>query len=216
MRVVATPVNGGVAHSDSLLCESGSGTTTGIPAGTYNVTVDLVAGAGELSATQRFTNVTIRDRTNTPLGALEFVVSTRGGFSLRLDSSANGGNCAGAPGAYIVDVRVQLFSANAACVPTSFAISDGAMQRGGAYVVSNTCQEAWGACIENDQRLSVVDLSAGSYSLVAVGVEQDANGARHDCYFGTGTLVVPGGDLVDDQGTITIVLDANNTNCLAP
>jgi len=165
-------------------CEGSPGTTQ-VPAGVYDITIELHAADGTTLATARDqTGVGIvagRVKTLTPI---TFAANTKGSLAISLATSATT-NCqpVGANGAGITGTTITLQIVGDGCAPVTFARSVGGTQRG-TYTVDCSSPLVT-TCIEKNETLTTT-LAAGKYLIHVRG----KIGAL-DCWQRDDTLDVP-------------------------
>ena len=169
VRVTATPQDGGFATPESFGCDAGTGTSTPIDSGVYNVEIVLVtSGNRELTTPELRQSVAITTGQNTDLGSFDFEVVPRGEVQFYIDAQAPSGNCdlEANNGAEISEFFIEVRDANGTCVPTTIDIGDGA-NPGGTY--NSDCTGTRYGCIYTDQKVSIPNVPAGTASLNIVG-----------------------------------------------
>jgi len=207
MRVLITPAIGGFADIDIFNCDVGQVTTRPFDANTYNVRLELSAAAGLLAEAVVINDVVLPQGGNTDLGEFVFEVPIQGSFKFLIDADALGLNCDAAPGGGgINNVTFALRDASNQCVGT-FDIAAGATQPAGTYV--SDCVTAFG-CIENDQEITVSDLTSGPYRLT---ITADKGGLP--CYSRSPQFDVPGNNLTTDLMTQFLISDSSVIGCSA-
>jgi hypothetical protein len=213
--VTWTPTSGGPSDQNFFDCHSGTGMTA-VPVGNYTVQIDLKAGPNQVQSTVTKNNVAVTAGTDTPLGDVSFTVSRKGGFKFKLDvSTTSGTNCdpegGNPPGAGITSMQITL-TKGGTCVPGSFMVEAGAMGDPAQTIDAACPGGGTGACIENDQQVTVMGLDAGDYVMTIEGLE-----AANNCYKVISNISVAGGDVIKDQNTISIGADPNaSMNCMLP
>jgi hypothetical protein len=202
VRVSMTPSAGGFAVIDALSCNSGMGTTRPLDAGTYNVTMELRGTAGLLSQTATMNNVDVVAGGDTPLGNIVFEVLAQGNFEFDVDTSATGLNCDSDmnDGAGITDVLFELRDSSNQCVNVAMDIAAGAAEPAGTY--NTDCATMYGACIENDQTITVTGVPSGAYQLT---IRAWKGGL--ECWMRAPQFNVPGNDLSFLLGRQELMLD---------
>jgi hypothetical protein len=150
---------------DSFSCNNSPTTSRALDPGTYDVTLELHAGATTLATVPEQRGIVIVDGMTTPLAPVTFVVDASGSLVVSLASPPATTNC-GAPsmmGAGIDGVTITLTQAGGGCAPVTFVHT-----KNGAplppYTVSCS-SPAVAACIESDETLTVPTLASGPYTI---------------------------------------------------
>jgi hypothetical protein len=151
--------------ADSFSCNNSPSTSRVLDPGTYDVTLELHAGANTIATVPEQPGIVIVDGMTTPLAPVTFVVDARGSLVLSLAAPPATTNC-GAPsamGAGIDGVTITLTQAGGGCAPVTFVHT-----KNGAplppYTVSCS-SPAVAACIESDETLTVPTLASGPYTI---------------------------------------------------
>jgi hypothetical protein len=208
--VSIVPVVGGPGFVDSMPCAAGTGTTMPRPPQAYFVDIELRTQSGKLlHKLPRRANVDLPEGGPTALEPAAFAVSRTGSLVFRVDvPGATGPNCAdeAMSGAGVATTRIELRDAGGTCRPTAFAI-----EGGGA--IAGDCPTVAVPCVENDKKITVTDLPAGTWKLVLEGYE---DGIATPCYLGTASVPTVGGGLTTDVGALGMLLDQANMACAMP
>jgi hypothetical protein len=209
VAVNALPEGAGSGIPLAFPCGDGSGTVQ-LDSGTYQLRIELRAGAGVLDGPITMNGVEITQDQTTDLGSIGFEVPTTGGFSFLLDTPPLGSNCDQAEGD-LTEVIFELRDATDTCVPATFEIAAGAASSAGTYQAD--CTGAGFGCIDNDQMITAIGVDSGPHGLVMRG----AKGGVPDCYRRDAQIIIPGNDLVRNLPAQQLML-ASTPECdpLAP
>ena len=162
-----------------------SPSTTQLPAGTYDIVIELHAADGtRLATAPDQAGVTIVAGQLTQLTPVTFAANTQGRLVISLATAATT-NCqpTGMTGAGITGITITLVINGDGCAPVTFIRSLGTTQRG-TYTV-NCSSPLVTTCIEKDEILAT-DLAAQGYTIHVRG----KIGAV-DCWRGDDILEVP-------------------------
>jgi hypothetical protein len=203
VRVTATPVEGGSATIESFTCTSGSGTSSSIAPGTYDIAIDLRASGNRslLSAPLEVEDVDISLGQASPIGQFEFDVVAAGSFRFTITAEGEAQNC---PDAEIVAVEFELADDDGNCVEAQFDIAAGASQPARTYTTSCTAPAPLGFCIERDQLVSVASTRSGAHSLAISGQKA----GPLDCWLRSPDFTIPGNNLDFDLMQQLLTLEA--------
>jgi hypothetical protein len=170
------------ASTEVFSCNSAMATSleTFTP-GTYDLTFELGGNSGVIGTAPAAVAVEITSGGTVTVDPIVFAVDATGKLELFLNSGVAGGNCAA--GANINNFTITLTHTGAACEPVTFDISNGPPS---SYGPADCANPPLSACIDNNQKLSVPSLPAGSYK---VEVKGKIGGV--DCFTNTQTIVVP-------------------------
>jgi hypothetical protein len=195
-NLVVTLVKQGEAGGTTEVfgCSNLMGTTRPIEIGTYALTFTLRGPDGDVATAPAVGGIEVTRDSNTPLAnPIEFEVLARGDLTFTIDATATGDNCGlmammGAEIDLVDGITIELFK-GATCVPATYTLTNGppAMYTGTCPTPTN------GACVENDQMISVTGLVSGSYRLQITGRYLGTA-----CWTGERTFRVP-----TDDGTVT-------------
>lgn len=190
VSISAFPEGAGSGVPLAFPCSDGQASPR-LGTGTYQLRIELRAGAGVLDGPITLNGIEITQDQETALGQIDFEVPTTGGFSFLLDTPPLGSNCDASEGD-LTSVLFELRDDADACVPTTFEIGDGAEQTGGTY--QSDCQGASFGCIDNDQEITVSGAASGPHTLRITG----AKGGVESCYSRNAQITIPGNDLIRD------------------
>jgi hypothetical protein len=152
---------------DAWSCTSMMGTTRALEPGRYDVRAS-VTGGGTLDGPIVIRDLDVRPGQTTTVPPIAFDVEPSGTLVFRMTTQTTGNCDGGAMGAQITATRLELRDSAGTCVPTTFAISAGATQPAGTY--ASDCAAATYACIDGDQDVTAMMVSAGQHSMVLTGL----------------------------------------------
>jgi hypothetical protein len=211
VRLIATPSAGGSGQIDAFSCDSGMGTSRAIPAGNYNVTVELRVSSGSLASPVNVNGVDVNAGSDTALDPISFSVTPSGNFTFMVGTEASGNNCDSPPtGGGISEISIELRDKAGACMAATFDIAAGAGQPAGTY--TTTCPAgasfsiASGCGVEKDQLITVTGVSSGAHSMVIT-----ANKEGTTCWRRSPQFIVPANNLTEELGTQVLMLDSTPT-----
>jgi hypothetical protein len=211
--VTGVPIDGAVGFNEVFTCSTGSGTSTAVVAGTYNLTIDLrtTGSVSLLAAPVTISSVVITSGGSTAAGDAVFTVDPTGALTFKLGVATGGSNCGAPPNnAGIVDLRMELSDGDGTCLD-GVAIEVGAGGGAGGTYTTDCATPPTVACIENDQTLSVAPRRSGPYTLKVTARTDGADGDAAepiDCYRRTQSFQIPGNQLTLSLGAVTLQLDA--------
>lgn len=169
-------------------CNTGSGTSPGIPPGNYQIDFELNGSSTTpVIKTAPRQDIEVKSNENTALMPISFAVDATGGLALSLNAlGVTMGNCAATPdGAGIDQFTITLEkTSDLTCAAVTFDISAGASGTAGTYTV-NCATPATVGCLNADQVLSVADITSGSYRVHVRGR------SAPDCYVNDDSFAVP-------------------------
>jgi hypothetical protein len=168
VNVTINDLSNGGSMIETFTCDSTVSTSLMMLDGTYSVDFALVTNGTTLATGPSTSGIILANGINVPVSS-SFPVDATGGLNLLLATGA-GGNCAAAPGgAGITGIAIALeHNDTGPCDTATFAIGAGATQPAGSYTV-NCGAPTLGACIENDQPLTVSGLTSGRYTIQVTG-----------------------------------------------
>ena len=174
------------AFHDSFGCSGGKSTSGIIPAGTYDLTIELTGIFGTLATVEQV-NIAIAESQDTALEPVLFAVDAHGALAMHLDTQRPGGNCGAisANGAGITAMTLTLQHASGGCEPLTLTIAPGATKPGGTYTI-NCASPQVAPCIEDDQALTAGNVPSDGYKITVRGKIGATN-----CWVNDDTLQVP-------------------------
>ncbi len=184
-------VQGG--STEVFTCGTGSGTSQGLVAGTYDMNFELsgvggASGTGLIGTAPEQRGIVIKPGEKATLAPLTFAVDAAGGIKLNLATNKAGGNCGTVAnnGAGITGTTLTLqHSGTGACEPVTFTFPANATRPAGTYTVNCTTPTV-APCIEADQQLSATGVPSGAYQLHIRGKIATA-----DCFSNDDAIPVP-------------------------
>jgi hypothetical protein len=193
-RVGATSVSlrlhnrtSGEDTASSFACPAAQGTTSPLPAGTYDATLALHAGDGVTIATAPMqAAITITAGQVTPLRPVAFAADDLGILVLSIAPLRTAPTCLphDQGGQGITGHVIELLHAAGGCAAVTFRRMRGSMQVG-TYTVNCSAPQV-APCIERDETLHSIDIAPGAYA-----VSVSALGGTLQCGSGEDVVLVP-------------------------
>jgi hypothetical protein len=192
---------------ESFSCQNSPSTSHPLEPGTYGVTFELHGTALTAVGAPGQSGVVVVPGQDTPLAPITFVVDAKGSLVLALAAPPAASNCksVGMMGAGITGVSLTLVHTGDGCAPVTFARSRGATMLG-SYTV-NCSSPMVTTCIENDERLTVVGMQSGPYTVHVRG----KIGAV-DCWINDDAFAVPPQGKVLNQ-TLNLAYQMGTPGC---
>jgi hypothetical protein len=163
-------------------CVTGSGTTSQLPVGTYDVMFELTGTTGTIATGAEQMGLVISKQQNTPLSPVAFSVNAVGGLDLRVTANKGGGNCATVAnnGAGITAMTITLnHVSGGACEPATLMIG------GSPYTIDCASPVSTG-CIETTTPITATGVPSDNYQIHVRG-----NQGALPCFVNDDTLRVP-------------------------
>ena len=177
----------------AFTCTDGSGASSPITAGAYEVTISLVGADGLPFADAPTQQVVVAAgrATTIPAAMFDFADGT-GHVALSLTALGVASQCTAQPGgAGITAHTLTLLDADGDCVPATFTRRRNGKPNG-TYTINCTAPVA-GPCIDHDETLTADGLTAGPYLITVTG----QTNAPTLCWRGQDVLSIPA------SGTLT-------------
>ena len=156
--------------TEAFGCNTGSGTSQSVIAGTYDMDFELSGTFGVLQRAPSQHSIEIVPNTTTRLAALTFQIDATGALALTLASGKQGGNCEpvnqNPPGAGIDTMSITLNHASdsTACEPITLNIAAGTTRPATVYTI-NCTTPVDAPCIEADQTISAAGVPSDAYTI---------------------------------------------------
>ena len=189
VRVVAFEQDAALGVIDSFNCEDFSGTSRGVPAGTYRFEIDLRSVDGRSLLTQELDvfEIEVTVGGNAQIDTQAFNVTETGGLTFAVAAEGASDNCADAA---ITGMRFNLRDSEGTCVPTTFVA--------GAESYNSDCTETPTPlpCIESDVSVDVAATPSGPHMIEMIGIVGD-----QPCRVHSAQVTILGNSLEIDLGT---------------